>query len=479
MTLYQKVRRRALRLIVVDKKSATPVPEAVEVLACVDTELSSLTSGRSVASAATHTDDEDAAVANLLAIGNPANSVRRCLLVDSDVGTPSDETTTASSAAADSEKKRYRRTSKDLQRHNSKIAAMKARHSRAMKAATRLVVENNKLEKDDNKRQSIEKIVEQTNATFNSNIHHKTVGRYVSKGYVGMSPMKKGPSGEFTPRIYTALKGAWATYLKLEQAGSKKQSTLKQMSKLVNATINKSGSLKTRDDLAKKLQRDTADQFNVGKANVVEQRRLQWTTTYNLDVWFTSWKDLLIDLGFAREKEPADVDVEGELVFFPGQLERIGNIDETDGSIDETSGQRGGRPAMTLFAPEVAGGATAINKSGYSSTIICGSNAAGEPFPPHFQLKTKAQTDEGQRLSVDWFTSTKDVIAKFGFPERRAFPCTFGMNDKGRMNSVELDKYIKNSILPLYPNIADIPLKRVALKVDSGPGRMMLKCLQR
>ena len=89
---------------------------------------------------------------------------------------------------------------------------MKARNSRAMKAATRLVVENNKLEKDNNKKQSIEKIVEQTNATFNSNIHHKTVGRYVRKGYVGLSPMKKGPIGEFTPRIYTALKGAWATY---------------------------------------------------------------------------------------------------------------------------------------------------------------------------------------------------------------------------------------------------------------------------
>jgi hypothetical protein len=39
MTLYQKVRRRALRLTVVDKKSATPVPEVVEVLARVDTEL--------------------------------------------------------------------------------------------------------------------------------------------------------------------------------------------------------------------------------------------------------------------------------------------------------------------------------------------------------------------------------------------------------------------------------------------------------
>jgi hypothetical protein len=57
---------------------------------------------------------------------------------------------------------------------------------------------------------------------------------------------------------------------------------------------------------------------------------------------------------------------------------------------------------MTFKAPDVAGGATAVNKSGYSSTIvICGSNAAGEPLPPHFQLKTLAKTEERQRMSVD------------------------------------------------------------------------------
>jgi hypothetical protein len=38
-------------------------------------------------------------------------------------------------------------------------------------------------------------------------------------------------------------------------------------------------------------------------------------------------------------------------------------LDETDGSLDDTTGQRGGRPPMTFFAPDVAGGGTAVNKS--------------------------------------------------------------------------------------------------------------------
>ena len=71
---------------------------------------------------------------------------------------------------------------------------------------------------------------------------------------------------------------------------------------------------------------------------------------------------------------------------------------------------------MTFFAPDVAGGGTAANKSAYSATIICGSTASGDPFPPHFQLKTLAQTVEGQRLSVDWFSNTKNIIGKFGYP---------------------------------------------------------------
>jgi hypothetical protein len=83
--------------------------------------------------------------------------------------------------------------------------------------------------------------------------------------------------------------------------------------------------------------------------------------------------------------------VEGSLYFYNGSLDRIGNLDETDGSLDDTTGQRGGRPPMAFFAPDVAGGGVAINKSEYLATVICGSTAAaGDPFPAHFQLKTLA-----------------------------------------------------------------------------------------
>lgn len=451
--LYQQVRRRAEKLCVVEK-TPTPPPVAVNVppLPDEDCDASSLTSNSPL------TRSE----ATILAAVADQNLL---ILADAAITTPEQKV------------KRRRRTSKQLQEHNANMAVGRERNKRAMKVATKLITENLRLGKKHPAKKSINDIVNETNARFLTAINPKTAARYVRNGMVGESPLKKGPVGTFPPPVYAALKGAYATYLKLEQAHSKKQSGVKEMSRLVNATVNSAGYSRTRDDLVRKLRRETADQFSLSKANVTEARRVLWTTAYNLNVWFSTFKDLCVDLGFAREKGPNEVNVEGELVFPPEQLRRILNVDETEGSIDDTTGKRGGRPSMTFHAPGVSGGATSVNKSGYSTTIICGSNAAGEPVPPHFQLKTLSQTNDRERISVDWFSYSKEVVAQFGHAAPKSFPCTFGMNERAGMNEVELEKYITNSILPLYPDIADSPGRRVILKVDSGPGRTNVEML--
>jgi hypothetical protein len=45
------------------------------------------------------------------------------------------------------------------------------------------------------------------------------------------------------------------------------------------------------------------------------------------------------------------------------------------------------------------------------------------------------------------------------------------------MDEAELAKYVKNSIIPLYPDALDIPGKRAMVKVDSGPGRLNIELL--
>jgi hypothetical protein len=73
-----------------------------------------------------------------------------------------------------------------------------------------------------------------------------------------------------------------------------------------------------------------------------------WTISnkQNLEIWFKMFKATLIDLGFARnlmDQEEADGLVKGLVVFFNGLKDWIAwQLDETDGSLDETTGQREG-----------------------------------------------------------------------------------------------------------------------------------------
>ena len=45
------------------------------------------------------------------------------------------------------------------------------------------------------------------NTQFDSNINDRTVSRYVREGYVGQSPLKRGPVGHFIKPVYKCSEG--------------------------------------------------------------------------------------------------------------------------------------------------------------------------------------------------------------------------------------------------------------------------------
>ena len=472
MTTYQQVRRKAMKMSVVEVNNEATVPAAVDFLEEITVASTLTAETRNQNVRASFASSTNSTARTVVTVDDGARNVRQRLF---GAGSPESATVRATGVAKKAPTKKNRRSSKQAQRDAAEVIILSNKQRAAMKYATRKIQRHKLLPKGSRERKSINTIIRETNELMGSNISANTAARYVRNGLVGRSPMKRGPVGDFPKIIYNALKGAYTTFLKLEQAHGKKQSTVRHLARLVNGCVNRAGFEKNGDDLTRKLKRDTADQFTVGKTTVVEARRQMWTTAYNLNAWFSTWKDNLIELGFGREataaEREADVNL-GELHFFDGQKDRIINVDETDGSLDDTTGQRGGRPAMTFYSEGIAGGGTAVNKSGYSATVICGSTASGDPIPPHFQLKTLAQTDDREKMGIDWFVACKDVYGRFGHDEFKAHPCTFGLNEKAGMNAVELHKYVENSILPLYPDLEDIDGKRVIMKVDSGPGRM-------
>jgi hypothetical protein len=179
-------------------------------------------------------------------------------------------------------KKNPRTTPKQVQvqvKHAVKASAGR-RDELAMKQITVLIVRNKRIPAGHRNKRTIVDIVNDTKQMFLPRQLHSMLE---------IAPLRSGPLGQFEKRVWVALKGAYidVTYLKLEQAASKKQSSIKRRPLLINGCVNKAGFCK---------------------------------------------------------------------------------------------GTR--RPYKT---------------------------ALGDPYPPHFQLKTLAQTVGGQRMSVDWFANTKNA----------------------------------------------------------------------
>jgi hypothetical protein len=149
------------------------------------------------------------------------------------------------------------------------------------------------------------------------------------------------------------------------------------------------------DDHQKMLQRvlsATAKSLDASTMHLTEDRRVCLTTFTNISSWFDNWEWDLAELGFATRDEDGTVRIPNE------QLPFIINFDKTCLSLDGVSGNKGGRRPITLHDPRLPFNGKQTNKDSLTATLVCGSNAAGEALPPHFQFQTKAKMDEGQQI---------------------------------------------------------------------------------
>lgn len=104
-----------------------------------------------------------------------------------------------------------------------------------------------------------------------------------------------------------------------------------------------------------------------------------------------------MDLGFANVHPST-----GKVVIPVEQLKRIINIDETCLSLDGSDNVRGGRPEVYLYDPRIHQVGKATSKSSLTSTMITGSNAAGEAIVPHFQFQSKAKLTTRCDFNMMW-----------------------------------------------------------------------------
>jgi hypothetical protein len=202
------------------------------------------------------------------------------------------------------------------------------------------------------------------------------------------------------------------------------------------------------------------------KLNCAEDCRVRWTTRGNLELWFGTWEQFVVEYGFAT------INVNGEVVFDEEMIKQIANLDETCLSLDRSNSTRGGRPTTTYYDVRFPQLGKSTSKLALSTTMITGSTAAGEPLPPHFQFQMSSQSAENESIRIEMMRYMLDVRGTFGYDTKQSFPISIGLNNKGGMDDEEFFEYLKKSIMKLWPDAAPVKGKWVVIKVDSGPGRL-------
>ena len=363
--------------------------------------------------------------------------------------------------------KRIRMPTRMAQIQRASNQQQKLKINSAFKRATTMY--NRERQKDDGL--SARAVVECIEKDTGVKISIRTIQKKIKAGDVGTSPLRRGPKGNIPDHLYRNLCIAYESFAIINQInGTMYICRPKVVGPLLQQVIY--GHSDNWEYLFKRVQKDTAANLRRQKAKNSEERRNRWTTEGNIAAWFDNWENDLVKLGFATRDETT-----GEVHISPEQLGRIANFDETCLLLSGSDTNRGGRPDAIIYDPRFPVVGLTTSKSSLSSTLITGSTAAGEALPPHIQFQTKAKSNDTERISIDVIEHCPKVKGKFGCPEQRLWPVTFGMNENGGMNEEEFEKYLRNSILPLFPDAKDKPGLRVILKVDSGPGRTNLKLL--
>jgi hypothetical protein len=305
-------------------------------------------------------------------------------------------------------KKKSRKSPVERQKTDAEACLLNKKQSDAFKLATSRYALSLTLEAGDPEKKSCETICDEVNAMKETSVSRRTVARAVREGRAGASPLKRGKVASIPKSDWTSLKDAYSTFIMLEQANKRNECTPKRLRRLVGQCLQAGGYFMGMEEITSRLKSQTAHIISAGKGDPQEFRRLVWTTFQNLNQWFATFHEIVVRLGFARERTAEDPP-SPEVIFFEGQEDRIINFDESPVSIDNTSGERGGRPPTTFFSTSLPSAATAANKTGYTCTIICGSTAAGTPLPPHLQLKTAAQSADRERINIAIFEHVKRV----------------------------------------------------------------------
>ena len=226
------------------------------------------------------------------------------------VGIAPDPITTTPVAQATTKRNQTRSSSSQKMKKLVAKKRAKVKASAATKEATKMLAREWSKKESSNNMTSPQigarKICVQVNRKHQTNISSRTITRYTNRGLIGISPLKRGPEGDVSDRIMKVLVRAFESYVQINQGNGNGAVILewKHLCKRLNLVASPLFfEPKYSDRLYIRILEQTTIEFGVHVQEMVEDRRIRWTTYANLRLWFETWGEDLVELGFAHKDD--------------------------------------------------------------------------------------------------------------------------------------------------------------------------------
>jgi hypothetical protein len=106
--------------------------------------------------------------------------------------------------------------------------------------------------------------------------------------------------------------------------------------------------------------------------------------------------------------------------FEEAEMHHILNVDETNFSLVGSEGGHGDCPANTIMIAILLGQEQVKNKSSMSSSLMLGSNKAGESMHVHIMFASKAKDEANYQINPKWILGIHVILQCLATKKRKA-----------------------------------------------------------
>jgi hypothetical protein len=215
--------------------------------------------------------------------------------------TSSVSTLTTTTPAVERKLKRTRKTSKAAQQQRQNNAMTKQLHKQAHKKATLLYASDKTKPRGAVGKLSANKVSELIQKEHKIRIAPRTIQQEVKDGRAGLSPVKQGRPSNIPDETFDHMADAFGSFIRIQQLnGQSAKVSRKKLKEIIKQCTTPTLECDVTA-LSVRLFAATAAGLNSGRNNSAEERRVKWTTYFNLKRWFDNWERDLVKLGFAQE----------------------------------------------------------------------------------------------------------------------------------------------------------------------------------